>query len=126
MKRILAVCAFAVSLSLASAIPAFASSPVVFIQIWLNGSLVRTLLPPAPLAQEGTAPFYMVPGTGGVAALGPGDPDYRGGAWKVYVVSWNTAMRPLTSQSAILAAQTAGDITVTRNAAADFRCPIQP
>ena len=68
----------------------------------------------------------MVPGTGGVAGLGPGDPDYRGGAWKVYVVSWNTAMRPLTSQSAILAAQTAGDITVTRNAAADFRCPIQP
>lgn len=43
----------------------------------------------------------MVPGTGGVAAVGPGDPSYRGAAWKVFVVSWNTTMRPLTSQSAI-------------------------
>jgi hypothetical protein len=125
MKRIFLSLPLALSLSLTIAAPSLAESPVHFGQIWLNGALVRTLLPPAALAQEGTAPFYMVPGTGGVAGSGPGDLDYRGGAWKVYVVTWNTAIRPLTSQAAILAAQAAGDITVTRNATLDFRCPIQ-
>lgn len=126
MKRIFVALALALSLSLTLATPSVAASPVHFGEIWLDGSLVRTLLPPAALVQEGTAPFYMVPGTGGVAGSGPGDIDYRGGAWKVYVVTWNTTMRPLTSQAAILAARAAGDITVTRNATLDFRCPIQP
>lgn len=126
MNRIFVALALALSLSLSLATPAVAASPVSFSQIWLDGALVRTLVPPAALAQEGTAPFYMVPGTGGVAGSGPGDPDYRGGAWKVYVVTWSTAMRPLTSQAAILAAHAAGDIAVTRNATLDFRCPIQP
>lgn len=67
----------------------------------------------------------MVPGTGGVAAVGPGDRGYRGGHWAVYVVSWNVAMYPLTSHQAIMAAHAAGDVDVTRVAAADFLCPIQ-
>jgi hypothetical protein len=52
---------------------------------------------------------------------------YHGGNWKVYVVSWNVAPYPLTSEEAILAAAagTDPDITITRNAAADFLCPIQ-
>jgi hypothetical protein len=126
MRQLAAAVILAASFSLAFSAPTLADTPVHFGEIWLNGALVRTLLPPSPLAMEGTAPFYMVPGTGGVAGAGPGDADYRGGAWKVYVVTWNTAVRPLTSQTAILAAQAAGDITITRNAAADFRCPIQP
>ena len=126
MNRIVVALALALSLSLTLATPSAAASPVHFGEIWLDGALVRTLLPPAALATEGTAPFYMVPGTGGVAGSGPGDADYRGGAWMVNVVTWNTTMRPLTSQAAILAARAAGDITVTRNATLDFRCPIQP
>ncbi|MEP6694520.1 MAG: hypothetical protein ABJB39_07740 [Chloroflexota bacterium] len=126
MKRWLVSIAISVALSLSFAAPALADSPVHFGQIYLDGALVRTLLPPAATPQDGTDAFYMVPGTGGVAAVGPGDAGYHGGFWKVYVVSWNVAQRPLTSQSAILAAQAAGDITVTRNAALDFRCPIQP
>ena len=126
MKGVVFSLALAIALALGFTTPALADSPVVFTQIYLNGALVRTLLPPAATPQEGTAAFYMVPGTGGVAAVGPGDASYRGGFWKVYVVTWNTAMRPLTSSAAILAAQTAGDITITRNASLDFRCPIQP
>ena len=126
MKRIFVALALALSLSLTLATPSVAASPVHFGEIWLDGALVRTLLPPSALAHEGTAPFYMVPGTGGVAALGPGDAGYRGGSWKVYIVSWNTTQRLLTSSSAVLAAEAAGEITITRNAALDFRCPIQP
>jgi len=102
----------------------FAGQPVKT-HIWLDGAQVRTIVPPAATPGEGTDKFYMVPGTGGVASVGPGDVGYHGGHWAVYVVSWNVAMRPLTSQSAIMAAQLAGDIGVTRVAAADFLCPIQ-
>ena len=33
--------------------------------------MVRTILPPAASPKDGTDQFYMVPGTGGVAAVGP-------------------------------------------------------
>ena len=126
MKRRLILGLFAFASLIAAASPAAAASPVLFTQIWLNGSLVRTLLPPAAMPNAGTDPFFMVPGTGGVAAVGPGTGDYHGGAWQVYVVTWKVTPYPLTSFAAIQTAQTAGAITITRNADADFRCPIQP
>lgn len=110
---------------LVASTPAVADSPVGFGQIYLNGALVRTLVPPSASPQEGTDNFYMVPGVGGVAAVGPGDAGYHGGHWKVFVVS-GVITSALTSESAILAAARAGTITVTRNASADFKCPIQP
>ena len=94
--------------------------------IWLDGQMVRTIVTPAAAPKEGTDPFFMVPGTGGVAAAGPGSPGYHGGHWQVYLVSWNVAMYPLTSASAIAAAGSAGDISITRAADLDFKCPIQP
>ena len=116
----------AITLFLAAApAPALADSPVIFTQIYLNGALVRTLLPPAASPKEGTDNFYMVPGVGGVAAVGPGSAGYHGGHWRVFVVSG--AITPdLTSESAILAAAAAGTITIARVAGADFLCPIQP
>jgi len=105
---------------------AFAAQPVKT-QIWLDGAQVRTILPPAASPGEGSDPFFMVPGTGGVAAVGPGDRGYHGGHWAVYVVSWNDGQSqyPLTSYDAIMAAHAADDIEITRNAAADFLCPIR-
>jgi hypothetical protein len=44
----------------------------------------------------------------------------------VNVVTWNVAPYLLTSDEAVLAAAAAGDVTITRNPAADFLCPIQP
>jgi len=104
---------------------AFAGEPVKT-TIWLDGVQVRTILPPAASPQDGTDPFYMVPGTGGVAAVGPGDAGYHGGHWQVFVVSWNVAMYSLTSDESIADAATAGDITITRASDLDFLCPIQP
>jgi hypothetical protein len=108
-----------------SASVAVAADQTVKTTIWLDGEMVRTILPPSSTPNDGTDAFFMVPGTGGVAAVGPGDVGYHGGHWAVYVVSWNVAQYPLTSYDAILAAEAAGDVSIARNAAADFLCPIQ-
>lgn len=125
MRRILASGLLASALLASLASGALAGQPVKT-TIWLDGAQVRTILPPAATPQVGTDPFYMVPGTGGVAAVGPGSAGYHGGHWKVYLVSWNVAQYPLTSAAAIATAQTAGDIAITRAANLDFLCPIQP
>ncbi len=124
MRRFVASLFLGLTLVAGAASSAFAAQPVKT-QIWFDGAQVRTILPPAASPGEGTDPFFMVPGTGGVAAVGPGDRGYHGGHWAVYVVSWNVAQYPLTSYDAIMAAHTAGDIGITRNAAADFLCPIR-
>jgi hypothetical protein len=125
MRRSMVGVALALGLLLGIGGTALAGQPVKT-TIWLDGALVRTILPPAASPQDGTDPFYMVPGTGGVAAVGPGDAGYHGGRWQVYLVSWNVAMVPLTSDEAIAEAAAAGDITITRAAQLDFLCPIQP
>lgn len=125
MRRSITSVALALGLLLGVAGGAFAGQPVKT-TIWLDGVMVRTILPPAASPKEGTDPFYMVPGTGGVAAVGPGDAGYHGGRWQVYLVSWNVAIVPLTSDEAIAEAAAAGDITITRAAQLDFLCPIQP
>ena len=124
MRRLMASLFLGVALLAGMTTSAFAGQPVKT-EIWLHGALVRTILPPAADPGEGTDSFFMVPGTGGVAAVGPGDPGYHGGHWAVYVVNWNVAQYPLTSYEAIMAAHTAGHIGITRNAAADFLCPIR-
>ena len=124
MRRFMASLLLGLTLVGGAAGSAFATEPVKT-QIWLDGALVRTILPPASTPKEGTDPFYMVPGTGGVAAVGPGDAGYRGGQWAVYTVSWNVAPYQLRSYDAIMAAHAAGDIGITRRADLDFLCPIQ-
>lgn len=110
--------------------PAHAATPgFVFPDIccYYNGSIVRTVVPPAAFPSEGRDNFYVVMGQEvfGVVGVAPGAPDYHGGQWKFHLVTWNVAAYPLTSEAAILAAQSAGDVTVTRDAANDFLCPIQ-
>jgi len=125
MRRSVTSVVLTLGLLLGLAGTAFAGQPVKT-TIWLDGEMVRTIVPPAASPQDGTDPFYMVPGTGGVAAVGPGDAGYHGGHWKVFLVSWNTDQEPLTSADAIAAAEDAGDITITRASDLDFLCPIQP
>jgi hypothetical protein len=125
MRQLLTSATLAMALLVSIAGGALAGQPVKT-TIWLDGVQVRTILPPAASPQEGTDPFYMVPGTGGVAAVGPGSAGYHGGHWQVYTVSWNVAPYPLTSVGAISTAGAAGDISITRAADLDFLCPIQP
>ncbi|HZD71454.1 MAG TPA: hypothetical protein VFA45_21855 [Actinomycetes bacterium] len=98
--------------------------------LFLDGQTVGTTVVPAPVPGGGTDPFFMVTngvsGQLGIAGLGPGQPGYTGGDWAVHLVTFNEGVTPylLTSDEAVAAAEDAGDVTVTRDAAADFRCPI--
>jgi hypothetical protein len=97
---------------------------------YLDGGVVRTVVPPAAAPNAGRDDFYAVMGgvadQKGVVAVGPGSADYHGGDWKFFAVTWNVEPYLLTSADAVLAAGAVGDVTITRVADNDFKCPIQP
>jgi len=96
---------------------------------YLDGDVVRTVVPPAATPDAGRDDFYAVmdgaDGQKGVVAVGPGSPGYHGGDWKFFAVTWNVAPYLLTSADAVLTAASAGDVTITPVAENDFKCPIQ-
>ncbi len=96
-----------------------------------EGRMVRTVVPPASNPQRGRDNFYAFPSGGaagqkGVVAVAPGDRDYHGGHWAFHAVTFNVTPYLLTSEAAVLAAAAAGDVSVARVPANDFKCPIQP
>lgn len=102
-----------------------------FGQLFLNGEVVSTVVPPAHVAPgSGLDPFYKVTngaaGQLGIAGVGPGSPGYHGGDWQVFTVSFKSGVAPylLKSGSDVVAAAAKGDVTIARQAAQDFRCPI--
>src|SRR5207245_9488578 len=109
----------------------FAATPG-FGNLYYNGTIVHTVVPPAAFPNAGLDNFYKVTngaaGQFGIASVAPGSLDYHGGHWKVFTVTFNIGITPvlLTSEQAVLSAQNAGMVAVTRNSAADFLCPIQP
>jgi len=114
---------------LAAAIPAMATTGKG--SLFHNGAVVGTVVVPAHVAAgSGSDPFYTVTngaaGQLGIAGVAPGDGPYHGGDWQVWLVTFKAGVTPylLTSDEAVAAAKTAGDVTVTRAASADFRCPI--
>lgn len=97
-----------------------------FGQLYHDGEIVRTIVPPAAAPKEGVDNLYVIPDQLAVAAVAPGDRDYHGGKWAVHTVSWNVAPYDLTSEEEVLAAESAGDVDVTRVPENDFKCPVQP
>jgi len=63
----------------------------------------------------------------GVAEFAPGSAGgHHGGRWAIYRVTW-TGGDPatlVTSWSQLEALESSGDLTLTRDEAADFRCPV--
>jgi hypothetical protein len=118
----------------ALAVPALAVSdqtPVGFGELFYEGDVVRTLVPPAASPQEGRDNLYAftmggAEGQRAIAAVAPGDPGYHGGQWAFHAVTWNTDPYLITSEADVLAAESAGDVTIMRVADNDFKCPIQP
>jgi hypothetical protein len=106
-------------------LPAVAQRPG-FGNLYYAGEMVRTVIPPAAMPFEGRDDLYLVRDQLAVAAVAPGDTDYHGGQWAVNMVDWNEEAYLLTSEEEVLAAEAAGDITITRVAENDFKCPIQP
>jgi hypothetical protein len=130
MKRPIALL-LALALLIAVALPA-AAAPREFGSLYYDGQVVRTHVVPAALPHGGIDPLYSftngVEGQFSVSAVGPGDPDYHGGRWAIYEVTWNDGATPtlLTSDAEVLAAEAAGELTITRTPEADNRCPIHP
>jgi hypothetical protein len=99
-------------------------------RLYLDGQIVRTIGLPASIPHGGIDPLYQV--TNGtqdqlsVATYGPGSPNFHGGAWAVSTVTFNPDVTPylLTSAQAVLDAEAAGDVTVTRHPELDNRCPV--
>src|SRR5437660_12329174 len=120
--------AFALALPIGSV---FAATPVFGKQCYV-GMIVGIVIPPAAFPNTGIDNFYKVTngvtGQLGIASVAPGADGYHGGHWKVFTVTFNPEATPvlLTSQAAVLAAQSAGMLKVTMNASADFLCPVQP
>ena len=126
MRRGIVAAVVATVVVLALAGPAGAKAGKGF--LFLDGDTVGTTVVPAPVPGGGTDPFFMVTngveGQLGIAGVGPGQPGYTGGDWAVFQVTFTVAPYLLTSDEAVAAAEAAGDVTVMRDAAADFRCPI--
>jgi hypothetical protein len=100
-----------------------------FGQLFYDGNTVRTVVPPAAMPQEGRDNLYVITdgamGQLPVAAVAPGDRDYHGGQWAFHRVTWNVTPYLLKSEDEVLAAASAGDVSVQRVAENDFKCPIQ-
>jgi hypothetical protein len=129
MRLKIAIAAATAVAALVVAIPAMATTGKGF--LFHDGAVVGTVVVPAHVpAGSGSDPFYNVTngaeGQLGIAGVAPGDGPYHGGDWQVWLVTFNDGVTPylLTSDEAVVAAQAAGDVTVTRAPAADFRCPI--
>jgi hypothetical protein len=128
MRRGISLAAVAAALVLVLAGPAGATTGKG--QLYLDGDVVGTVVNPAPLPNGGTDEFFMVTngasGQLGIAGVGPGQPGYTGGDWAVHRVTFNPGVTPylLTSDEAVAEAEADGDVTVTRDPSADFRCPI--
>ena len=80
----------------------------------------------------GTDPFATFtnstnPEQKGVAEFAPGSPTgHHGGRWAVYRATWTSgdAATLVTSWSQLEALVDSGQISLVRDAAADFRCPV--
>src|SRR2546427_1629897 len=82
--------------------PAFAATPG-FGNLYYNGTIVRTVVPPAAFPNEGRDNFYKVTngatGQLGIAAVAPGSSDYHGGHWKVFTVIFDLRSTPVLLNS---------------------------
>jgi hypothetical protein len=97
--------------------------------LWYDGIQVRTFVPNGkPLKNPGTDPLYAFPNNeqASITKYAPGDPEYMGGHWQVYLVTWNVAPYLLESYDELMTAYGAGDVSIIREPSADVLCPVMP
>lgn len=101
--------------------------------LYYNDEIVRTFVPNGkPLQKEGTDPLYAFPPDGdyqgqySVIDFAPGDKEYTGGHWAVFVVTWNVEPYLITNSVDLWLAQQAGEVDIERMASLDVLCPVIP
>jgi hypothetical protein len=130
-KQIAVISALAVAVAVL-AVPVGSSLAATpgFGQLYYDGDIVRTIVPPSA-TDKGLDDLYAVTsgaeGQLGIASVAPGDVDYHGGHWIVNMVTFNEGVTPylLTSEDVVLEAYANGDVTIAWNTGS-FLCPIQP
>src|SRR5207247_5272735 len=85
-----------------SVTPAFAATPG-FGNLYYNGTIVGTVVPPAAFPNEGQDNFYKVTngaaGQLGIVAVAAGSSGYHGGHWKVFTVTFGSGVTPALLRS---------------------------
>jgi hypothetical protein len=123
MKRLIS---FVVVAALFLAAASAQAARVGFGELFYEGEVVRTVVPPAAFPNHGVDDLYVIPDQLAVIAVAPGDPYYHGGHWAFHKVTWNVDAYLLTSEADVFAAAEAEDITIERVPENDFLCPVQP
>jgi hypothetical protein len=132
MKKKLLALTFALTLLIATTIPAFADSPNFGPAIYADGIAWGTKGNadlPAPNGhneQSFDGLFKFTNGIEGqlpVSEAGPWNPAYNGGRWAEYFVTWNVAPVLVTSYDQLMALEEAGDVTIVNNHNY-FQCPL--
>jgi hypothetical protein len=119
-------------LMLSVAANAMADPPGGFGHIYAHGEVYRTFGVPAAAPMGGRDDIYAikggVEGQLNVSAVAPGDKDFHGGLWAIWVVMWHMDVEPylLTSEEDVMQAFFDGDLSIDRMPDADFRCPVIP
>lgn len=130
MKRILVAAAVA---TLAVTTLAGTVSARTFGAVYANDAIYRVFGNAANVPDgTGTDPFAKFtnstnPDQFGVAEFAPGSPTgHHGGRWAVYSATWTSGdpATLVTSWSALESYVSSGQVTLVRNEAADFRCPV--
>jgi hypothetical protein len=99
---------------------------------YVDDALYRTVGTPTDLFGTGApdSTYDVIYALGGnlmnVAESKPGDADFNGGRWLVYPVIWADDVTPVqyTNDADILAAATAGDLTIGSTPVKSFVCPV--
>jgi hypothetical protein len=130
MKRFLGAAAVGMLAVMTLAGPAGART---FGAVYANDLIYRVFGNAANVPDDtGTDPFARFTNSTnsdqlGVAEFAPGSPTgHHGGRWAVYRATW-TSGNPatlVTSWSALESYVASGQLTLVRDAAADFRCPV--
>jgi hypothetical protein len=130
MKRLLAGAAVGMLALMTVAGPVSART---FGAVYANDAIYRVFGNAANVPDgTGTDPFATFTNSTnadqkGVAEFAPGSPTgHHGGRWAVYRATWSSgdASMLVTSWSQLESLVASGDLTLVRDAAADFRCPV--
>lgn len=135
MKKKIIALTFVLALLIVAAVPAFAGAPNFGAAIYADdeawGTKGTTSLP-APNGNNNQAydglfkfPGGEIEGQLAVAEAAPGNPNYNGGRWIEYIVTWNGTPELVTSYAQLMALELAGDVTIT-GTGNYFQCPLLP
>jgi len=135
MNKKILVLTVVVVLLIGAAIPAFAAGPNFSPAIYADGVAWGTKGNadlPAPTdnnVQSFDGLFKFLNGVEGqlpVAEAAPGNPNYNGGRWIEYNVTWNVTPELVTSYAQLHELVEAGDVTIIGETGNYFQCPLLP